>query len=184
MALTPIEAGFGGRRQWSVLGNHPCARRRITARDTLQFATRASLLISKRVNAPRPPEFSRWLKVNATVPPSADKMRASFQREDTMIRFNCPTCRKELSVPDSAAGKTGKCLCGERVRVPDVARVGTMAPAPVVGPAHLSTSGPTPVTKAAESRRLSSPRAWVLAGSGPGSLARGCGWTLGDETQP
>lgn len=35
-----------------------------------------------------------------------------------MIRFSCPVCGHAIKAPDDAAGKTGKCKCGEQVRVP------------------------------------------------------------------
>lgn len=35
-----------------------------------------------------------------------------------MICFPCPSCGESLKVADEAAGKIGKCKCGERVRVP------------------------------------------------------------------
>src|SRR5437016_5568666 len=35
-----------------------------------------------------------------------------------MIRFSCPTCGKRLAVSDERAGRSGKCTCGELVRVP------------------------------------------------------------------
>src|SRR4051812_32941859 len=35
-----------------------------------------------------------------------------------MIRFPCPSCGHTLKVADEAAGKTGKCRCGELVRIP------------------------------------------------------------------
>lgn len=35
-----------------------------------------------------------------------------------MIRVTCPTCGKTMSAPDTKAGKTGKCPCGERIRMP------------------------------------------------------------------
>ncbi len=35
-----------------------------------------------------------------------------------MIRFTCPVCGHAIKTPNDAAGKTGKCKCGERVRVP------------------------------------------------------------------
>ncbi len=34
------------------------------------------------------------------------------------IFFSCPTCGKEHRVPDSKAGKTGKCKCGVSLQVP------------------------------------------------------------------
>src|SRR5947207_14990867 len=37
-----------------------------------------------------------------------------------MIRFDCPSCGHSIKAPDDAAGKTGKCKCGERVRIPAV----------------------------------------------------------------
>lgn len=35
-----------------------------------------------------------------------------------MIRFSCPSCGHAIKVPDEVAGKTGRCKCGERVRIP------------------------------------------------------------------
>ena len=35
-----------------------------------------------------------------------------------MIRFPCPSCGEPIKAPDEAAGKAGKCKCGEVVRVP------------------------------------------------------------------
>lgn len=35
-----------------------------------------------------------------------------------MIRFRCHSCGRAIKTPDEAAGKTGKCKCGERVYVP------------------------------------------------------------------
>src|ERR1700687_2943105 len=49
-----------------------------------------------------------------------------------MIRFNCPICGKELVTPDEAAGKTGKCACGESLRVPIPTSI--VAPNQVVDP--------------------------------------------------
>ena len=37
-----------------------------------------------------------------------------------MIRLSCPRCGGTFSAPEERAGKTGKCPCGERVRVPDI----------------------------------------------------------------
>src|ERR1035438_6315365 len=34
------------------------------------------------------------------------------------IKFTCPNCRAEHSVPDDKAGTTGKCGCGTLVQVP------------------------------------------------------------------
>lgn len=36
-----------------------------------------------------------------------------------MIRFPCPICGEIIKAPSDAIGKTGKCKCGERVRIPD-----------------------------------------------------------------
>lgn len=36
----------------------------------------------------------------------------------SMIRFHCPSCGDSIKAPDDAAGKTGRCKCGELVRVP------------------------------------------------------------------
>jgi len=35
-----------------------------------------------------------------------------------MIRFPCPSCGHAIKTPDEMAGKTGRCKCGERVRIP------------------------------------------------------------------
>jgi len=35
-----------------------------------------------------------------------------------MIRFSCPTCNKKIKAAFEAAGKIGRCKCGERVRIP------------------------------------------------------------------
>ncbi len=35
-----------------------------------------------------------------------------------MIRFLCPRCGRTIKTDDDAVGKTGKCKCGETVRVP------------------------------------------------------------------
>jgi hypothetical protein len=35
-----------------------------------------------------------------------------------MIRFHCPTCGQTIKALEGTAGKTGKCKCGELVRVP------------------------------------------------------------------
>ena len=35
-----------------------------------------------------------------------------------MIRFSCPSCGHRIKAPDEAVGRTGKCKCGESVRVP------------------------------------------------------------------
>ena len=35
-----------------------------------------------------------------------------------MIRFPCPNCGTTIEVSDNTAGKTGKCQCGERIRIP------------------------------------------------------------------
>jgi len=36
------------------------------------------------------------------------------------IKFQCPVCYKELTAPDEAAGRGGKCpRCGEKVKVPE-----------------------------------------------------------------
>jgi endogenous inhibitor of DNA gyrase (YacG/DUF329 family) len=35
-----------------------------------------------------------------------------------MIQFNCPICGKNVTAPDDKAGRLGKCICGNRVRVP------------------------------------------------------------------
>ncbi|MBD3174297.1 MAG: hypothetical protein GF320_03885 [Armatimonadia bacterium] len=41
------------------------------------------------------------------------------RRVAVAIKFQCPSCRKEITVPDEMAGRTGKCGgCGERVTVP------------------------------------------------------------------
>ncbi len=34
-----------------------------------------------------------------------------------MIRMTCPSCGRTIQAPDEAAGRTGKCECGERVRI-------------------------------------------------------------------
>ncbi|MEC9091865.1 MAG: RDD family protein [Planctomycetota bacterium] len=34
------------------------------------------------------------------------------------ISFNCPKCRKKLSVPDNMAGKVAKCPCGTMLKIP------------------------------------------------------------------
>jgi hypothetical protein len=45
-----------------------------------------------------------------------------------MIRLICPKCGNKLTVADEAAGKTGKCPCGEQIQIP-VALVPILAPA-------------------------------------------------------
>ena len=39
--------------------------------------------------------------------------------QPSKIRFHCPYCSKEVSSPESAAGKTGKCPgCGNKIKIP------------------------------------------------------------------
>lgn len=34
------------------------------------------------------------------------------------IKFACPKCNKVMSVPDNLAGKSGKCICGNKLSIP------------------------------------------------------------------
>src|SRR5436309_106039 len=56
-----------------------------------------------------------------------------------MIRVTCPACGKTLSAPDEKAGQTGKCACGERIRIPSQL---TTKPIPSM-PAAISTAPET-----------------------------------------
>lgn len=55
-----------------------------------------------------------------------------------MIRFSCPACGHAIMAPDEAAGKTGKCKCGGRVRVP------SSPPSIAVGEPSLLNPAPVP----------------------------------------
>ncbi len=76
------------------------------------------------------------------------------------IQFKCPKCNNSISVPDAAAGKQGKCKCGNPVKVPGapvqpsaksqpVSSSPSMSKAPAsqvggptaTGPANINTAG-------------------------------------------
>ena len=49
-----------------------------------------------------------------------------------MIRFQYPTCGQKIKVPDDSAGKSGKCKCGEHVKIPKIRSL-TKYPCPFCG---------------------------------------------------
>lgn len=60
------------------------------------------------------------------------------------IEFSCPYCTVAVRVPDSAAGKMGKCpKCATRLLVPNPARPSTETPSPVQ-PTAASVAEPEP----------------------------------------
>lgn len=69
-----------------------------------------------------------------------------------MIRFSCPCCGHAIKAPDEAAGKTGKCKCGEPVRVPvppkspGDATQPAVTPFAVLPPVKLPDPEPNPVS--------------------------------------
>lgn len=67
-----------------------------------------------------------------------------------MISFHCPACSHRLKVPDTSAGRRGKCpACGEPVDVP-FATVDDSGTFPVTAPAAATSSAaPIPVARAA-----------------------------------
>ena len=59
-----------------------------------------------------------------------------------MIQFNCASCGKAFTVPDEAAGRTGKCnKCGHKDQVPAAA-------SPAKAAAKISTNAPAKVAPA------------------------------------
>ncbi len=64
-----------------------------------------------------------------------------------MINFKCPVCGKGVTAPDSAAGKMGKCSCGERLRIP-------AAPTPATAPVAPEVIEVLPVSAPRRSRLL------------------------------
>ena len=53
------------------------------------------------------------------------------------IQFNCPSCSKSYKVPASKAGGVGRCVCGNRLQVPDA------APPPFAAPIIVPEAPPT-----------------------------------------
>jgi predicted RNA-binding Zn-ribbon protein involved in translation (DUF1610 family) len=73
-----------------------------------------------------------------------------------MIRFPCPSCGTTIKAPDELARKTGKCKCGEIVRIPtrnpfDQAMDERQEPEPPSEPVrHLARTAPIPPTPTGE----------------------------------
>lgn len=66
-----------------------------------------------------------------------------------MIRFRCATCHEKLSVPESAAGRKGKCpKCGEVNRVPSLERAARPGEIPFPPRAKTRPDADAPVNPA------------------------------------
>lgn len=63
-----------------------------------------------------------------------------------MISFSCPACGHVIKAPDDAVGKTGKCKCGERVRVPSprssITAEKPSCPRPIPAPSSFPDASP------------------------------------------
>ncbi len=77
-----------------------------------------------------------------------------------MIQFNCASCGKAFTVPDEAAGRTGKCnKCGHKNQVPAAAppakaaaKISTNAPAKVAPAIKKAVTSARPVVQPPEPR--------------------------------
>ena len=75
-----------------------------------------------------------------------------------MIQVTCPTCGKTMSAPDDKAGQTGKCPCGERIRI--LGHITTKKPAPPVrvSKSAVETASPASPSVARKSGKL----LWII----------------------
>jgi S1-C subfamily serine protease len=91
------------------------------------------------------------------------------------IRLQCPGCRKQLSLPDEAAGKTGACPVCKTVFQANVAEEPPMQVTAVRESAPKRRTAPSPVLDEDEtpSGGLSKNQKLALAGGGVGVLAVG-----------